>query len=373
MKVAVIHYWFLTRRGGEKVVESILKLFPEADVYTLFYDKNSYGDYLRGHKVYASKLNTKFLRSNYQAIFPLYPYGIKSLKLKQDYDLIISSESGPAKGIEIYNNTPHLCYIHSPMRYCWGFTSEYLNSVNRFIRPILKALFYSLREWDKSTIDNVDLYIANSENVAKRVRKFYKRDAKVVFPPVSDELFLKPLNKTQSKEFYLSFGAITPYKRINLLIEAFNRTGKKLIIIGEGSELSKLRMKANKNIQFKGALKWNEIEEIISKTRVLLFPGEEDFGLIPLEVMAYGIPVIAYKKGGALETVVENKMYVNKSSGIFFNEQTSDSIICAIEKFEKVANDFDPYWIRNHAKKFKESVFLKNIELEIKTFLDKVN
>lgn len=371
MKVAVVHYWFITRRGGEKVVESVLKLFPEADVYTLFYDKKSYGDYLKNHEVYTSKLNTKFLRRYYQAIFPLYPYGIKSLKLKKEYDLIISSESGPAKGIEIQNKAPHICYIHSPMRYCWGFTHEYLNAVNKFIRPILRALFIRLREWDKSTINNVNLYIANSENVAKRVEKFYRRDSKIVYPPIANELFLKPLEGRQSKDVYLSFGAITPYKRIDLLVNAFNINGRKLVVIGEGSELSKLKKKANKNIEFRGSLKWSEIEKIFSNTRALLFPGEEDFGMIPLEVMAYGIPVIAFNKGGALETVVENKINIDESSGIFFDEQTSDSVNSAVKRFEKVSTDFDSNWIRNHANKFKEEFFLRNFKLELDTFLEK--
>ena len=370
MKVAIVHYWFITRRGGEKVVESILKIFPEADIYTLFYDKEKYGNFLDNHTVFTSVLNTTFLRKHYQKIFPLYPKGISSLKLKKKYDLIISSESGPAKGIEIKDGTPHICYIHSPMRYCWSHKDIYINSVNPIIRPFMKFFLKRLQIWDKSTIENVDLYLSNSLNIAKRVKQYYNRESKVVYPPISNELFSKPFEENRRKEVYLSFGAITPYKRIDLLVETFNKNGKKLIIIGEGSEKGKLQKKATKNIEFKGALKWNEIEIILSKTKALLFPGEEDFGMIPLEVMSYGIPVIAYKKGGALETIIENKQVVNESSGLFFDSQNFKSIQHTIELFEKIEEKFDPKWIRSHAEKFKEKYFLATLIKQVENFLN---
>jgi glycosyltransferase involved in cell wall biosynthesis len=373
MKVAIIHYWFITRRGGEKVVESILKIFPQADIYTLFYDEKSYGEYLSKHKIFSSILNNLFLRKYYQKIFPLYPLGIKSLKLQDEYDLIISSESGPAKGIIIPNKAPHICYIHTPMRYCWGFTHEYLNSVNKYLRLPLNFFFKRLRDWDIKTINNVDLYIANSLNVAKRVESFYNRNAIVVYPPIDDRLFNKNLVLCEEKISYLSFGAITPYKRIDLLIDVFNVNEKKLIIIGEGSELFKLKKKAKNNIEFKGALEWDEIEHIFSRTRALLFPGEEDFGMIPLEVMAYGIPVIAYKKGGALETVIENIKNIKESTGIFFDSQNLESLQEALKKFESYEGLFDPKWIRNHASKFKEEIFLKRFSNEVKNFINHHN
>ncbi|SFC63995.1 Glycosyltransferase involved in cell wall bisynthesis [Algibacter lectus] len=369
MKVAVIHYWFVTRRGGEKVVESILSLFPGADVYTLFYDKEGYGDHLKNHKVYTSVLDKPFLRKRYQKIFPLYPIGIKSLKLKDDYDLIISSESGPAKGISNKNNIPHLCYIHSPMRYCWGFSEEYLQSVKPMLRPVLAFFFNRLKQWDKTTIKGVDLYVANSENVAKRVMHFYNRDAKIVYPPIADNLFEKPLMINKERDVYLSFGAITPYKKIDLLVDAFNLNGKKLIVIGRGSEMDKYKSKAKSNIEFMGELPWDEIEAVFARSKALLFPGEEDFGMIPLEVMSYGIPVIAYKKGGALETVVENLDNIEESSGMFFDRQEVNSLQESINCFEKVESNFDPVWIRNHAKNFSENIFLKKISLEIELFM----
>lgn len=369
MKVAIIHYWFITRRGGEKVVESILKLFPDADIYTLFYDEDKYGNYLEGHKIYTSKYNIPFLRKHYQKIFPLYPRAIKSLELQEEYDLIISSESGPAKGIAIANKAKHICYIHSPMRYCWGFTEDYLNSMNSILRPLAKYFFKKLKEWDKTTINNVDLYVANSINVANRVEKFYNRKAEVVYPPIESKLFEKPLVLREEKCYYLSFGALTPYKRIDLLVDCFNNNGKKLIIIGNGSEKEKLQKKAKSNIEFKGFLEEIELKEYIENSKALLFPGEEDFGMIPLEVMSYGIPVIAFNKGGALETVLENKDDYSKSSGIFFKKQETESIEDAINYFENIEKDFNPIWIRNHAKKFEESNFLRHFNVEVNKML----
>lgn len=369
MKVAIVHYWFITRRGGEKVVESILKLYPQADIYTLFYDEETYGNHLKKHKIYASKYNTPFFRKHYQKIFPLYPSAIRSLKLKEDYDLIISSESGPAKGIKIGKKTKHICYIHSPMRYCWGFTDEYLNVMNPLLRPIASFFLKRLREWDKKTIENVHSYIANSENVAQRVERFYSKKANVIYPPISKKLFERSL-ELNNKLHFLSFGAITPYKRIDLLVDCFNRNGEKLIIIGDGSEKEKLIKKANSNIEFKGFLEEKELRNYIKNARALLFPGEEDFGMIPLEVMSYGIPVIAFKKGGALETVIENKKDISKSSGIFFKRQNYSSLQESIDYFFTIENNFNPNWIRKHAQKFEESKFLHRFSKKIYKFLD---
>ncbi len=374
MKVAILHYWFVTRRGGEKVVESILKIFPDADIYTLFYDINTYGDHLGNNKVYTSKLNrSPFLRKHYQKLFPLYPFGVRSLELKDNYDLIISSESGPIKGLKIPANVPHICYIHSPMRYCWGFTKDYLNSLPKLTRPLAAFFFERLRKWDEETIDNVTHFIANSENVAKRVNKYYKRDAFVIPPPIELQLFEHKIIRSKSPQYYLSFGAITPYKRIDLLVDLFNKNGKELIIIGNGSEKERLERQAKSNIKFLGSLNWDEIEEVFKNTKALLFPGEEDFGMIPLEVMAYGIPVLAYGKGGALETVVENRENIKKSSGLFFEHQSIESIENCVERFEQNEHLFDSEWIKNHSRKFGEDIFLNNFKNKLRELVPHID
>ncbi len=372
LRVAVIHYWFVTWRGGEKVVESILKMFPQADVYTLFYDESVCGPYLKGHKVFSSSLNTPFFRARHHQVFPLYPWGVKSLKLQGEYDLIISSESGPAKGIVKPAGVPHLCYTHTPMRYCWGFTEEYLKSVPSFLRAPLRIAFERLRRYDISTIDNVDRYIANSLNVQSRIERFYHKPASVVYPPIALDLFSEAnLVKTRpsQREYYLSFGALTPYKNIGLLVEAFNASGAKLVVIGQGSELSSLRPKANSNIEFMGQQEWPVVREKIMGAKALLFPGEEDFGMIPLEVMAHGVPVIALKKGGALETVRSIEGRTADSTGVFFAEATVSSLQMALDQFEVIQDEFNPQFIQSYARQYGEDIFQAKFMKEVEALL----
>ena len=370
MKVAIIHYWMITRRGGEKVVESILGLFPNADVYTMFYDDNgACAPFLTNYATYTSKFNYRFLRKHYQKLFPLFPEIMKSLKLRKKYDLIISSESGPAKGIELGAanfDTPHLCYVHTPMRYCWE-PEQYLVKLPRPVRPFVKIALERLRSWDIRTAKNVTHFVANSKNVQNKVKRNYNRKANVVYPPISMELFKdKPLvHPPHKRTHYLSFGAITPYKRIDLLIDAFNENGKSLVVIGDGGECRKLERKANDNVNFLGQATWETIEENVLSAKALLFPGEEDFGMIPLEVMAYGLPVIAYARGGALETVIENDD-LSHSTGSFFYEQTVDSLQAAIDLFEERITSFDPIWIRSHARRFGEDRFKEEFVKEVK-------
>ena len=371
MKVAIIHYWFIGRRGGERVIESLLKLYPDADIYTLFYDKEKYNGNLNDNKVYTSVLDIKIFRKNHTLLFPLYPLGIKSLKLRKKYNLIISSESGPAKGIKIPSNTPHVCYVHTPMRYCWGYTHEYTANKPFFIKWVLNAFFYLLKNWDKTTINNVDLYLANSVNVKNRIKKYYRKEAEVIFPPVRTELFNKPIAQAgKDKKHYLYFGALVPYKRVDLLVDTFKDTEDTLIVIGEGPMRKKLENKSGKNIHFFGRLPWNEIEDKIHESKALIFPGEEDFGIIPLEIMAYGIPIIAYGKGGALETIVENRNRVKDSTGLFFNEQTITSLRDTLEHFKSVENEFEAHFIRKHASLFKEENFLNSFKKTVNTFLN---
>ena len=374
LRVAILHYWFVTWRGGEKVVRSILDLFPNADVYTLFYDQSKCGQHLLGHTVYSSTLDKSFLRKQYQKLFPLYPLGVRSLELKGDYDLIISSESGPIKGIHNPKNIPHLCYVHTPMRYCWGFTQDYLITLPRLVRPFANAAFESLRRYDETTVHGVDKFVANSQNVRQRVRTYYGRESSVVYPPISLDLFNDQnlvVSKSSERDYYLSFGAITPYKGIGLLVDTFNKNGLPLIIIGDGSEKEKLEKIAKPNIKFVGVLPYPKIQEYILAAKALLFPGEEDFGMIPLEVMAHGVPVLAYGKGGALETVIENKTNLPQGTGLFFTEQTVQSLQNTIDGFEKIQNDFDPVFIRNHARLFGEDFFKANITAEILKLVNK--
>jgi len=256
------------------------------------------------------------------------------------------------------------------MRYCWGFTQDYIATVKPLLRPIVNFFFKRLKSWDRTTIDNVDLYIANSKNVQKRVEKFYSKTSKVIYPPIASSLFEGNLFVPKKKLYFLSFGAITPYKKIDLLIDCFNENGEKLIIIGTGTEKKRLKAKANSNIEFKGFLEDDNLKEFIQNSRALLFPGEEDFGMIPLEVMSYGLPVIAFRKGGALETVTENLDDFSLSSGIFFDEQKTESLQEAIKLFKSKENEFDSEWIRTQAKNFEESKFLYSFSREVNNILE---
>lgn len=370
LNVAIVHYWLVNWRGGEKVVESLLKLFPQADIYTLFYEKDVCQPYLGNRKVYTSLLNFAPLRKRYQKLFPLYPFAIWSLRLRKKYDLILSSEAGPAKGINNPWRIPHICYIHSPMRYCWGLTQAYLDVVPKWARGIVKWRFEKLKQWDLSTIHGVDLYIANSQNVADRVEKYYGKKAKICYPPIALNLFQNELVENR-QEYYLSFGEITPYKNIQLLVETFNQLDEKLIVIGSGSEKKKLQRLAHDNIQFVGGLPLEKVLQYIQQAKAMLFPGEEDFGMVPVEVMSQGVPVIALNKGGARESVCENLQKPEESSGLFFELPTVNSLMAALERFEAISHKFDPIWIRNHARKFGEDRFHRDMTKYIKNLINK--
>jgi len=371
LEVAIVHYWFLTWRGGEKVIRSLMDLFPKADIYTLFYDEAACGRYLAGHQVHSSALNLPLFRSRHQKVFPLYPAGVKSLNLEKKYDLILSSESGPAKGIRrgsLNRKTPHLCYVHSPMRYCYGFEDVYVKELPLLVRPLVRNQLARLREWDQTTLDNVDLYVANSVNVQERIKKFWHKESQVVFPPIALSLFDQP-PKSPGGEHYIYFGALTPYKNVSVLIDAFNHNGKPLVVVGEGSERAKLQARAAENICFMGYQEISEVEILLTSARALLFPPEEDFGMIPLEAMAKGLPVIALKAGGALETVVENRSTPDKSSGIFFLRPDAREVNQAIEDFETLEYRFDPLWIQSHARQFGEDLFQGHMARLLRQFL----
>ena len=374
LSVAIVHYWLVTWRGGEKVLRSILDLFPDADVYTLFHDPALCERELPGRKIYGSSLDRPGLRTHYQKLFPLYPLGIRSLNLKRRYDLVISSESGPAKGIRIPSGVPHLCYVHTPMRYCWDFMDSYLATTPRWARGLLAWRFERLRQWDRSTADNVDRFVANSHNVAERVRRHYGRSASVCTPPIAPGLFLpefpKQRGEVAQRDHYLSFGAVTPYKNIDLLVDTFRALPERTLwVVGEGSERARLEASAGPNVRFLGAVEWEDLHSLILAARALLVPGEEDFGMIPPEVMAHGTPVIAYGRGGALETVIDAGSDASLGTGVFFAEPTVESLLAAIQRFEALEDSFDPYFIQDHARRFSAERFRSQFEYEVRRVL----
>ncbi|KAK3603975.1 hypothetical protein CHS0354_026769 [Potamilus streckersoni] len=227
LKVAVLHYWLTSYRGGERVVKQILKLFPQADIYTLFADPQICREHFAGHKIYSSFLDKPILRRYYKNLFPLYPMGVEKINCNR--------KSGPIKGIPNPHGIPHICYIHTPMRYCWGYTEDYLQSIPEPLKYAVAHMFRKLRRWDYTTRDAPDLYIANSKNVRTRVKQYYHKEAEVIYPPVSAYLFDEPL-EAQKEKYYLYLGAVTPYKGVNMMIEAFNITRKPLVIASDRAD-----------------------------------------------------------------------------------------------------------------------------------------
>ena len=353
MKIALVHDWLPFMGGAERVFENFVRLYPEAPIYTTIYNKEKIEGPIRNSNIITSYLQKKDKAiKNHRKLFPFMPTAIESFDLN-DYDIVLSDSSSIAKGVITKPDTMHICYCHSPMRYAWEFSYEYAGKMSG--EGVLKKKFLSyfltlIRIWDRVSSDRVDYFIANSENVAKRIWKHYRRKSVVIHPPVRCNLFnISDIDE----DYFLVVSRLQEYKRIDVVVEAFNKLGLPLIIIGDGPDKEKLKKMAKDNIKFLGRVSDEVIKEHYSKCRAFLFPGEEDFGITPLEAMASGRPVIAYRKGGALETVVENE------TGIFFDTQNSDELIKAIHKFEKCK--FNKQNIRNHALKFDEEVFKKKI------------
>ncbi|MDR3448539.1 MAG: glycosyltransferase [Alphaproteobacteria bacterium] len=353
MKVAIIHYWLIGMRGGEKVVEALCRMFPEADIFTHIYSPDKVSDVIRGHRVTTSFVSSlPRAKRNYQSYLPLMPLALEQLDLR-GYDLIISSESGPAKGIVAPVDALHVCYCHSPMRYIWNMFHEYRERSGGFTKLVMPPLSHYIRTWDAVSSDRVHHFVANSQNVSRRLRAYYRRDADVIYPPVETSAF-QIARPNELQDFYLMAGELVAYKRPDLAIEAFNRTGRRLVVVGGGEMLAELRAMAEPNVVLLGSQPFSVLRQLYSQCRGLIFPGEEDFGIVPVEAMSSGRPVVAFGKGGALETVVDGL------TGVFFKEQTVDSMIDAIERLEQM--DLAPARIAEHARQFDTEVFMRQMK-----------
>lgn len=363
IKIAIVHDWFVDSGGAEKVVRKLLNLYPSADVFSIVDHLNEGQrlEILNGKTTSTSFIQKLPKSKSYKKYFPLMPLAIESLDLSS-YDLIISSSSSVAKGVITGPNQIHVCYCHSPMRYAWDLQEQYLkeSQLNKGLKGLLaRSLLFFMRNWDVRSSFGVDYYIANSNYIAKRIQKVYRREAKVIYPNVEVDDFVCQINKA---DYYFTCSRMVPYKKIPLIVEAFTlMPSKQLIVIGDGPEMTKVKNLATDNIQILGHQPFNILKEKMAAAKGFVFMAEEDFGIVPVEAQACGTPVIAFGKGGSLETIIENE------TGLFFYEQTSEALIDAISHFE--SKEWDPKKARKNAEKFSSAVFEERFSNFIKNCL----
>jgi glycosyltransferase involved in cell wall biosynthesis len=360
LRVAIVHDWLTGKRGGEKVLEVFGEIFPEAPIFTLLYNPGTISESIASHEIHTSFIDKlPFKKNRYRQFLPLFPTAIEQFNLKE-FDLVLSSSHCVAKGIIPSPNTLHLSYLHTPMRYVWDMYHEYFGEgqVGRFSKMIIPFFANYLRNWDVCSSNRVDWFLANSQHVANRIKKYYRRDAQVLFPPVETSLFKI---HASHEDYDLVVSALVPYKRVDLAIQAYNKLEKKLVIIGDGPEKRNLQKEAGSHIEF---LDWQPHEVLIeyyAKCRQLIFPGEEDFGIVPVEAMACGKPVIAFARGGALETIIKaDNAQGKKGTGLFFYRQSLDDLLDTIRQSDSVA--WDSNFIYQHAITFDREKFKKKLQ-----------
>tara|TARA_B100001175_G_scaffold314592_1_gene324263 strand:+ start:334 stop:1392 length:1059 start_codon:yes stop_codon:yes gene_type:complete len=340
-------------RGGEKVLENICRAYPNADIFTHVYNENNISKTITSHKVRTTFINKlPFSRYLYKYYLLLMPYALKKIDLKK-YDLIISCESGPSKGIIKNKNSYHVCYCHTPMRYLYDMRNEYLKKYNFLFKKIINLFFDYLKKWDYKTSQKIDLIVSNSEFVSNRIKKYWNRNSIVVNPTINLDEF--SISKSK-KSYYIVLSEIVSYKRIDIAIEAFNTNKKELYVIGSGSLLNKFKRISNKNIRFLDNVNDIQKTSYLSNAQALIFPGIEDFGITPLESLASGTPVIAFRDGGVLDYLKENE------NAIFFNKQTSDSLNRALVKFEENKDKFSPDSLRKTILGFSDQIFIEKFK-----------
>lgn len=359
MKIAIIHDWLTVYAGAEKTLEQILTLYPQADIFTIvdFLPQKDRG-FLNGHKITTSFIQKlPFAKSKYRTYLPLMPLAVEQFDLSS-YNLVLSSSHAVAKGVITGPDQKHICICYSPIRYAWDLQHQYLreSGLNKGIKGwMARIMLHKIRLWDLRTTNGVDHFIAISDFIARRIWKVYRRESDVIYPPVDVEAFELHEKK---EDFYLTASRMVPYKKIDLIVEAFSAMpDKKLIVIGDGPDFEKIRAYAGPNVILMGYQSFEVLRDHMQRARAFVFAAEEDFGIAPVEAQACGTPVIAFGKGGALETVVD------RVSGIFFDTQSVESLREAVERFETM--QFDYAKISIHAHKFSEERFLA----EMKSFL----
>ena len=357
MRVAVVHDWLNGMRGGEKVLEALLEVFPGATIHTLFHERGRVSPFIQSHRIVTSWLdNVPGVYRHYRHLLPLFPSAVASWDLG-GFDLVFSSSHAVAKGVRT-GGTPHICYCHTPMRYLWDAEDDYRFGALR--RGALNAVRPRLQRWDCEAAGRVDHFIANSRFVRQRIQQYYGRDAEVIHPPVDTHFFTPQASagRSHSSEFYLAAGALVPYKRFDLIVEAFNKLGRPLVVAGAGPEMERLRRLAAGNVRLLGWVASEELRRLYRTARGLVFAARDDFGIVMVEAQACGCPVIAFGAGGAPEIIRDGM------NGILFAEQHVDDLVRAVRRFESMT--WPVGQVRHQVEKFSRA----NFQTRIRKFIE---
>jgi glycosyltransferase involved in cell wall biosynthesis len=363
VKVAIIHDWLVTYAGAEKVLEQLLKIYPDADLFSLadFIDEDQRGFILNKQVTTSFIQKLPFARKKYRSYLPFMPLAIEQLDVSK-YHIVISSSHAVAKGVITGPDQLHISYVHSPIRYAWDLQHQYLKEagLDRGLKGwIAKAILHYIRNWDYRTANGVDYFLANSKFIAQRIWKVYRREADVIYPPVDVSAFTFHDKK---EDFYLTASRMVPYKKIDLIVEAFSQMpDKKLVVIGDGPDFNKIKAKAASNVELLGYQPFDVLRYYMQRAKAFVFAAEEDFGITPVEAQACGTPVIAFGKGGALETV-RGFGQAENPTGLFFEEQTIKSLVHSIKSFENISGDIKYQDCRENALRFSPERFRKEFE-----------
>lgn len=352
MRVAFVHDWLSVYAGAEKVLEAALELFPDAPIYTLVYSQSNFENTrIKEHPVYTSFIERLPRgREKYRTYLPLMPIAIEQFDLS-DYEVVISSSHAVAKGVLTRADQLHISYVHTPIRYAWDLQAQYLKEAGLergFKGALARLVLHYIRLWDVTSAGRVDVFVANSRYVAQRIKKIYRREARVIYPPVDVDRYT-PSN--QREDFYFTVSRFVPYKRIDLIVKAFTQLGLPLIVVGEGPDFEKVQRIAGPNVQLLGYQPDAVVKRYMERCKAFVFAAEEDFGIAPVEAQAAGAPVIAYGRGGVVETVIHGE------TGVLFPVQTEESLIRAVREFESGKYQFDPERIRRNAERFSKARF----------------
>lgn len=363
MKKALIHDWFSTYAGAEKCVESFTNVWDDFEIYGLidFLSERDRDKILKGKQAHTSFIQKlPFAKSKYRNYLPLFPLAIEQFDLS-GYDVVLSSSHAVAKGVLTHSNQLHIAYIHTPIRYAWDLYHQYLreSGLDSGLKGVLAKYFlHKIRLWDAVSANRVDHCVANSRYIARRIEKIYGKPSDVIYPPVDVDKFTL---REAKEEFYLTASRMVPYKKIDLIVEAFSQTDKKLLVIGDGPDMAKIKSKASKNVELLGFADDETMRDLMGRAKAFVFAAEEDFGITPVEAQACGTPVICFGRGGARETVIDGE------SGLYFMEQNVKELLDAVAKFEQNRDKFEPVKIRENSLRFSRARF----EAEIKSYVEK--